>query len=1332
MKESDSKDQVLVNEQTDNTPSHNPSSMPFPQIARRAMKDKEERDPLDLKRTRFEHAKDVARSATNLSDRVWYAIVLEEASMARGEDSGTFSAMEDANERRLDAVAVARLAKDAPRTVKLAVETVENVSTAFLNVGRYLAGRETKEFKHDETLTQKRINKALGQHLNERDVDTFRERFGKKTVELSQNQLARRQRALREENAAIKRRINGLTNPTALSGREISRIRGMISSERALTDEQKKEIKATVQSNSRMSHADKEKISQIISRNRKLYPFELNKVESVLTKRIALTAEDKSQILELVSLKIQKDRELRDLVAFSKAKEGALREYGVAARIHDKRKIESTLGKVEKLKRINEENIKAATKLGFDPSLERKLAKAEQKVYRERNRAVVLKKQILDDYSEGAKLSPTRRRDLQNRIQEKKAIDANLRSSVAEYRMLRAKKNAQAALISKSPLFSETDRKKIQKLKENLRLIKAQEGMRKARRGRYQLKRSLVSLATSATRESEEAGVQLLMRANRMIQSRFAQPVLIHMKRTAIGPLAAVTKPIRPAISAAAAGIDKKLKATQTIKRFGNDARIRVKYSKPGLAYRDTKEKIRKEVNGGIYNRVKRKVNNVAPRSVKEQAIKASTQKRKALNYVANKRKVFEKWNRKIHRKFENSLVGKAYQKTRRFFKKTAKVFRVAGHTAKRVLSIALLGLLVVCLVGVFLTSTGGLAYSFMMEDAEKDGKIDISEYAEILNECQKEWYKELDEFVAQSKEVYYEVHIEYLNDASTNNFKEMLSMATVYFGQDLEDKAPIAEYLKYLYKVSHYYETTEIGGIRCDGCLSETTYCEGCVREEYGKLSCPGHTSVSCPGNHVRLNIELMVLGFDDIFWADDYAGSGTTSSGGMYKGELIGENFAITGYCSCTICCGQWSGGPTASGVMPKANHTIAVDPDVIPLGTHVIINGKEYVAEDIGGAVKGNHIDMYFGSHQEALNWGKKYFDVYYATSDPGAAATTRRVIDYSQYTLSELKVFMTSKNIVLENTGSMGADELTRSIAALNKYDQDHVNDKFTTPELNAFAYLGMSESELRDLCDERNLSYTSENNSAVLATILVKYDLSHPGDNPILDADEILIGSGGGGQTLEFDGWTEENIEWAKSIFSNMTDEYYYGLDGLGGSAGSSDGFSGYEITEGSTAILYYSQYDSRWKDSAYSSSTIGKSGCCPTSMAMIVSSLSGTTVDPIQMSKWAADHGYYVSGVGTSWSFIPAAASNWGLSCQQVSTGDIQTVLNALSSGKFVIMSTGPGTYYQGNGHFLVLRGVSADGKILVADPASEEKTQKAWSISDITSGLKAWWVISK
>lgn len=83
-------------------------------------------------------------------------------------------------------------------------------------------------------------------------------------------------------------------------------------------------------------------------------------------------------------------------------------------------------------------------------------------------------------------------------------------------------------------------------------------------------------------------------------------------------------------------------------------------------------------------------------------------------------------------------------------------------------------------------------------------------------------------------------------------------------------------------------------------------------------------------------------------------------------------------TAYCSCTKCCGK-SDGIAASGVKAKANHTIAVDKRVIPLGTKVLINGKQYVAEDTGGAIKGNRIDIYFDSHEQALKWGRQQIEI-----------------------------------------------------------------------------------------------------------------------------------------------------------------------------------------------------------------------------------------------------------------------------------------------------------------------------------------------------------------
>ena len=92
----------------------------------------------------------------------------------------------------------------------------------------------------------------------------------------------------------------------------------------------------------------------------------------------------------------------------------------------------------------------------------------------------------------------------------------------------------------------------------------------------------------------------------------------------------------------------------------------------------------------------------------------------------------------------------------------------------------------------------------------------------------------------------------------------------------------------------------------------------------------------------------------------------------------QSLGE-FVITHYCACEKCTIDGD-GITASGTQATAGRTIAVDPEVIPYGTTVIIDGHAYVAEDCGGAIKGRRIDIFMGSHQEALKAGVKVAEVF----------------------------------------------------------------------------------------------------------------------------------------------------------------------------------------------------------------------------------------------------------------------------------------------------------------------------------------------------------------
>lgn len=96
--------------------------------------------------------------------------------------------------------------------------------------------------------------------------------------------------------------------------------------------------------------------------------------------------------------------------------------------------------------------------------------------------------------------------------------------------------------------------------------------------------------------------------------------------------------------------------------------------------------------------------------------------------------------------------------------------------------------------------------------------------------------------------------------------------------------------------------------------------------------------------------------------------------------------KEMIITAYCPCEKCCGVYATNRqkdengndivlTASGKEAKAGRTVAVDPRYIPYGTEIIIDGKTYIAEDCGGAIKGDRLDIYFASHSEALSFGKQ---------------------------------------------------------------------------------------------------------------------------------------------------------------------------------------------------------------------------------------------------------------------------------------------------------------------------------------------------------------------
>ena len=94
--------------------------------------------------------------------------------------------------------------------------------------------------------------------------------------------------------------------------------------------------------------------------------------------------------------------------------------------------------------------------------------------------------------------------------------------------------------------------------------------------------------------------------------------------------------------------------------------------------------------------------------------------------------------------------------------------------------------------------------------------------------------------------------------------------------------------------------------------------------------------------------------------------------------------KEMILTAYCPCVKCCGK-SDGITASGTKAKQGRTVAVDPRYIPYGTEIIIDGVTYIAEDCGGAIKGDRIDIFFDDHTSALGFGVKKTNVYIVSNE-----------------------------------------------------------------------------------------------------------------------------------------------------------------------------------------------------------------------------------------------------------------------------------------------------------------------------------------------------------
>lgn len=162
-----------------------------------------------------------------------------------------------------------------------------------------------------------------------------------------------------------------------------------------------------------------------------------------------------------------------------------------------------------------------------------------------------------------------------------------------------------------------------------------------------------------------------------------------------------------------------------------------------------------------------------------------------------------------------------------------------------------------------------------------------------------------------------------------------------------------------------------------------------------------------------------------------------------------------------------------------------------------------------------------------------------------------------------------------------------------------------------------------------------------------------------------------------------------------------------------------------EVVQGK--IPLFIQWDKRWGYIPYGNSIVGISGCGPVCLSMVLMGLTGDTrYDPAWIASYSEINGYWVEGVGTSWELMGKGAEELGLISERLPL-QWEMIRSRLNRGNPVICSMKPGDFTY-KGHFIVLTGISKEGKITLCDPNSQVNSRKKWDSQQVLGQMKSAW----
>lgn len=213
-----------------------------------------------------------------------------------------------------------------------------------------------------------------------------------------------------------------------------------------------------------------------------------------------------------------------------------------------------------------------------------------------------------------------------------------------------------------------------------------------------------------------------------------------------------------------------------------------------------------------------------------------------------------------------------------------------------------------------------------------------------------------------------------------------------------------------------------------------------------------------------------------------------------------------------------------------------------------------------------------------------------------------------------------------------------------------------------------------------------------------------------------------------GESTSVSGWVSNKWNGLKTKFNTFKEDEIDTRKKRGGKGGESgSGMTGADTKNGAA---YFSQHDSRWGSHMYlPSENMSQAGCGPTTAAMVLSSVTGQTVTPLDVANYSVEHGYMDPNAGTSWGLFPDLGQKYGIGLNKVD--DYSAASTAMSQGRPVIFSGQGGAPYTSGGHFVMGVGMTPDGQVIINDPNKSENSI-AYDYDTFLSSTQGAWVSDK